>query len=187
MLRSPLSDHCAISTFSFGDLSSTEASVNAPYSILRPQVPPTSLNSSFSGRNKRPCKRTVDQRRFLQNAFGPRSIFPNEALARLLSLTSLSPFVLNHRLEPTVDSEEGQALIQNIRYLPDCPTTALQWSTLSIFTLFVNFQHRRCLLCGSKKTSLERAVGCVRSHLDHRPFICGIHSVRCASCNINAT
>jgi len=125
---------------------------------------------------------TPNRQELLARAFRPSSIFPSEACARLFGLITQSHFIKAHQLEPSIDSSEGQALLKNVWNLSDCPPMASQKSNLSIFALLVDLNARRCLICGSTKISLDRAIGCVRSHLDHRPFVCGGEPAGCARC-----
>lgn len=53
----------------------------------------------------------------------------------------------------------------------------------SIYHLFLDDQHRKCLLCGINKTSTSRALACIRSHLDHRPFSCLGSPSGCRKCS----
>ncbi|KIM22612.1 hypothetical protein M408DRAFT_282907 [Serendipita vermifera MAFF 305830] len=119
-------------------------------------------------------------------AFSSNSYFPNDALSQLYGLVKESPFILNNQPEPVLSSEEGQTLVRAVLHVPDCPEVAWQKSDRSIFTLFVDCKAYKCLICGHKKTSLERAVGCVRSHLRHRPFACPGEAFGCTSCKKRA-
>jgi hypothetical protein len=151
-------------------------------------VPPPVPEDSYPRNTQKTGKKPNKARECIQVAFGRYSPFPNEALAKLLPLIVGSSFISAHQLEPTIDSEEGQALLSEIVYFTDCPPRALQISNLSIFTLMVDFSSRKCLICGSSKTSIDRAVGCIRSHLDHRPFVCGGGgSICCVRCGKKAT
>jgi hypothetical protein len=38
--------------------------------------------------------------------------------------------------------------------------------------MFLEKGSNKCLFCGEYKSVLSRAVGCVRRHLEHRPFVC---------------
>ncbi|KIM30298.1 hypothetical protein M408DRAFT_296558 [Serendipita vermifera MAFF 305830] len=69
--------------------------------------------------------------------------------------------------------------LEQITHLPQCPPIDFSNSKRSLFTLFVDEKLRCCLFCGSSKTTISRALGCVRSHLGHKPFRC----TGCQSCN----
>ena len=125
---------------------------------------------------------TVVQSNPIEAVFGTDSPFRNDALAALCRLIKGSNFILNHQLEPTISSADGQALISMISHLPGCPPMARDRSDQSIFTLLVDCQARRCLICRSTKTSKERAVCCIRSHFRHRPFVCRGEVAGCLSC-----
>jgi hypothetical protein len=48
--------------------------------------------------------------------------------------------------------------------------------------IFVDSVEKKCLLCGAPKTSMPRALGCVRSHLGLRPFTCPGPQKGCRKC-----
>jgi hypothetical protein len=129
-----------------------------------------------------PSPKLPGRQELLSGAFRLPSNFPSEARARLLDLIIQASFIKAHQLEPSIDSSEGQVLLKNVWDLPDCPPMAFQKSNLSIFALLIDLNVRRCLICGSAKSSLDRAIGCVRSHLDHRPFVCGGEPAGCFRC-----
>ena len=146
----------------------------------------SSPNGESQPQDNRRRKSTNDHQDYVLVAFGPGSIFPNNALAKLLSLLAGSLFVSTHQPEPTIDSADGQALLSQIACIPDCPSTASQKTHISIYVLLLDIPKRKCLLCGSSKSSLDRAIGCVRSHLNHRPFVCGVQSACCTPCRERA-
>ncbi|PVF91016.1 hypothetical protein CPB86DRAFT_664742, partial [Serendipita vermifera] len=53
----------------------------------------------------------------------------------------------------------------------------------SIYRLFIKNKDIQCRLCGLTKFSAARALSCVRSHLNHRPFHCSGPSVGCKICS----
>jgi hypothetical protein len=144
---------------------------------------PTPLNSQPYPRLRNPSSKSVNtNRECIERAFQPGSKYSNEARAQLLGLIRGSGFLLMNNLEPSIDSDEGQELVRKVAYLSGYPSIPSQLSSSSIFTLLVEFRERRCLMCGYVRTTLERAIGCVRSHLDHRPFACGGLSSGCLTC-----
>jgi hypothetical protein len=52
----------------------------------------------------------------------------------------------------------------------------------SIYYVFIEEGTNRCRICEMKKTSLYRAIACVRTHLQHRPFKCLGASMACKTC-----
>jgi hypothetical protein len=152
---------------------SNTVSVSHPYCHC-----PTLIQSHYPSLHSSPFK-PPSRPKLLAGAFRPSSTFPNEACARLLDLIIEAHFIKTHQLEPSIDSREGQALLRNVWNLPGCPPMAFQKSNLSIFALSVDLYGCRCLICGSAKTSLDRAIACVHSHFDHRPFVCGGGPVGC--------
>ncbi|PVF92207.1 hypothetical protein CPB86DRAFT_226351 [Serendipita vermifera] len=53
----------------------------------------------------------------------------------------------------------------------------------SLYTLLTDPAQYKCLMCGSTKTSAQRAVDCVRAHIGHRPFRCGGWELGCGICH----
>jgi hypothetical protein len=151
--------------------------------LTRQYAPPsTSLNPPQTRSIDASSSKTPNHKQLLEASFRPHSSFPNTARRSLLDLITQASFLKTHQNEPSIDSADGQALLMNMWDLSDCPPMAFQKSSLSIFALLVDVDSRTCLICGSSKTSLDRAIGCVRSHLDHRPFVCGGASVGCSRC-----
>ena len=110
--------------------------------------------------------------------------FENKARAEFLKWIVGSLFLFTNELEPTLGSDEGQLLLGKVSWISDYPypCTHLTDASDSIYVFLADIPTRKCLMCGSSKTSLSRAVCCVRSHLDHRPFVCGSSSSGCLSC-----
>ena len=102
----------------------------------------------------------------------------NLALELLLTLVKGSSFVTTQQHEPSLESPEGQDLLRLVSHLPGFSTLAVQNPGRSIYTILVG-RGNKCLICDSFKTSLDRAVACVRLHLGHRPFVCSGESVGC--------
>jgi hypothetical protein len=111
-------------------------------------------------------------------------MFPNAALAKLCDVIIKSEFIRNHRLEPTIGSKEGRELLKQIEDMPGHPPMASQDPDDSIYVLFVSDPSNKCLICGKTKNS-PSMLGCVRRHLDHRPFRCAGKSGGCKSCPEN--
>jgi hypothetical protein len=119
------------------------------------------------------------QSKVLSESFTDGSCHPNVALRGLLDCILHSTFLANQEVEPTLTDEYGIYVLSQLVNLPQCPPIDFNVPKRSLFTLFVDRPHYRCLMCHTHKSSLSRALGCVRSHLEHRPFRC----MGCQSCN----
>lgn len=86
------------------------------------------------------------------------------------------------QLEPTVGSLEGGRLV-GVPPSDMRSTIATGRSIYAIFVKTVYSKARICLICGANKCSLERALGCIRSHLGLRPFTCGGVAEGCGLCD----
>lgn len=115
---------------------------------------------------------TSTAREHLERVLGWSSPLTNTALIKLFLLIMESPFIRAHEMEPTIDSQDGQALLKQVQCLPDCPRNLFDLSESSVLTLFAAHPIFRCLICGNPKQSMTRVTGCIRSHLDHRPYAC---------------
>lgn len=118
----------------------------------------------------------------LETAFKPGSTFENASRAKLLELITVSTFLVANQIEPTLDTNEGQSMINMISPLPGYEHISIRNASESIYTVLVDISTRRCLVCGNCKTTLGRAIACIRSHLGHKPFACGSSSSGCRSC-----
>jgi hypothetical protein len=114
----------------------------------------------------------------------PRSPFPNSALAHFLELIKASAFIEFNELEPSINSEAGQAqaLLRAVSNHDGCPPIPDRDSNHSVYLLMVDRLTKKCLMCGKPKSSLQRAITCIRVHLNHRPFFCGGDSSGCLTC-----
>jgi hypothetical protein len=139
---------------------------------------PTDFNPSAMLSKKKETKSVCGTK-----AFGPHSSCANEALAHYLDLINCSLFKWLDLPEPTLNHEEGRGLLEKISYLPGCPLVPERYRSRSIFILLVDCATKKCLICGVMKGTLERAIGCVRAHLNHRPFICGGNADGCLACD----
>lgn len=116
----------------------------------------------------------VDQA-LLQDAFTARSCHPDEHLRALLDRILESEFLQNHQQEPTSDSLEGYTFLSDIPMHAGVPDG-------SIYLAFIEQSANRCLMCGNVKDCISRALGCVRRHLDHRPYHCPGSLGDCRKC-----
>jgi hypothetical protein len=130
----------------------------------------------------KPSKKAAKKSVSATDAFRPHSSCPNEALAQYLDLINDSFFKWLDLPEPTLDQEEGRRLLEMVSCLPGCPLVPERYRRRSIFILLVDCAEKKCLVCGVKKGTLERAISCVRTHLNHRPFLCRGRSIGCRTC-----
>ncbi|PVG01060.1 hypothetical protein CPB86DRAFT_781964 [Serendipita vermifera] len=98
----------------------------------------------------------------------------------LYMLIIKSPFYIKNQLEPTLDSDEGKAMFREIDDWEILP--GQRGHGKSIYYVFIEEGTKRCRFCGAHKGSLYRALACVRSHLDHRPFQCSGSKMGCRIC-----
>lgn len=112
----------------------------------------------------------------LQIVFTQNSENPNSHLRDLLYLILRSSFYRQQKLEPTVDSPEGTTILGPLlSFIENCENR-------SIYVAFLDIKEKLCLICGNKKNELGRAIGCVRSHIEHQPFPCLGEAMRCHRC-----
>jgi hypothetical protein len=123
---------------------------------------------------KRYIHRAQPNRNFLDTLFTAQSDRPNEYLRQCLNRIRVASFYLQGEHEPTQNTPDGLAILQ---------TTPLSSSRSdpSIYRIFLD--GTLCLMCGEEKKSVPRAVGCVRKHLDHRPFRCRGQLDGCENCS----
>jgi len=115
----------------------------------------------------------------LANAFTDASSAPNPALRKLLEEVLQSAFLRKQKVEPLLSEAAGRSMVAKLVGLEGYDQIFLRGGARSIYSLFVKKGTNRCLFCYSEKKALARAVGCVRSHLGHRPFVCA----GCGPCN----
>ncbi|PVF92212.1 hypothetical protein CPB86DRAFT_791367 [Serendipita vermifera] len=120
--------------------------------------------------------------------FGNKRIRDHEKLQELINSPSsrldvrcrrLLEYVLNQDFykydveEPKLGTIEGTAILRHMDTVYGVSFSQGQIKTgRSLFTLLTGRSSYTCLICGTTKTAAQRAVDCVRAHLDHRPFQC---------------
>jgi hypothetical protein len=114
-------------------------------------------------------------------AFTESSNHPNVALRKLLDCILHSTFIHDQACEPRITDDYSKYVLRQISDLIGCPRIDFSMSKQSLFTLFVGKSGLRpcCLICDKSRESIPRTLGCVRSHLQHKPFRCE----GCQSCN----
>jgi hypothetical protein len=114
-------------------------------------------------------------------AFTESSGHPSVALRKLLDYILHSAFLHNQECEPLMADDYSKYVLRQIANLQGCPAIDLSSTKKSLLTLFVGKSGPRpcCLICGKSKGTIPRTLGCVRSHLQLKPFRCG----GCQLCN----
>ncbi|PVF93774.1 hypothetical protein CPB86DRAFT_835863 [Serendipita vermifera] len=129
-----------------------------------------------------PVQRKAKDGALLDAAFTTGSVYESDTLRGLLDLVLISEVLEQDEEEPCLGSREGNAILENMKVLgyelPSRETTSRQ----SMYTFFLGEDRNQCLICGKSKTCLQRGIECVRSHLNHRPFVCGGGTMGCKSC-----
>ena len=175
-------DASACHYFSIGTSITERPSFSIPSVHLQPfRVDERILNSGFDHSIRNSSNTLRSNGDLIQNVFasGP---FKNAARAEFLRAVTTSFFLLKNQLESIFESDEGQSLLGKVSWIPNCPSTHLMEGGDSIYMFLVDVLTRRGLICEFIKTTLGRAVACIRSHLDHRPFVCSGSSRGCLSC-----
>jgi hypothetical protein len=103
----------------------------------------------------------------------------------LVDRIKASVFHSEHQLEPTIGSKEGIALLDGITILDADMSRVCQHgktSGKSIYWLLVDHKTKVCRICGIRRGTEQRAIGCVRTDLGHRPFRCPGIDANCYRC-----
>jgi hypothetical protein len=117
-----------------------------------------------------------------QLVFSKDAIYPNRYLRSCLDRLLQSRFYRENDHEPTIGSLEGDLILGGIPTIL-ASSSHLMWRMgESVYIAFVDIAERRCLLCGTIKRSIPAALSCVRSHLNHKPFLCPGKSSGCNLC-----
>ncbi|PVF92218.1 hypothetical protein CPB86DRAFT_226964 [Serendipita vermifera] len=85
--------------------------------------------------------------------------------------------------EPRLGSPEANDILfcLDIFHSASFPSSCIKTGR-SLYALLTDPSLYKCLMCGSAKSSAQRAVECVRSHIRHKPFKCGGWSSGCGIC-----
>lgn len=136
-----------------------------------------------------PWQRTLPNETSLTKEFTSESTQDDSGLKALMDYLITSDFYDNHTLEPQLGSSESDVILEDVRKkTPNDPRFNLATSPdgldkgSSIYNLFANKQDG-CLFsvwnddasvskCPFKAKSHGRYTDHVRTHLDHRPFVC---------------
>jgi len=112
----------------------------------------------------------------VRTAFKNNSVYPDPFRRYCLDSIVESQLDIN-QLEPDQNSLEAIQILGPAAFC--LPSTTAPGSILNIF---VDSVEKKCLVCGAPKTSMPRALGCVRSHLGLRPFPCPGPQMGCRKC-----
>ncbi|KAG8834969.1 hypothetical protein FRC17_006065 [Serendipita sp. 399] len=122
---------------------------------------------------------TIDES-VLLHAFTDQSPHPDPRRRSLLDAVMHSPFYHEHQHEPRLDAIDAELFA----ILWDFPSFVVAPSkNQSIFSLFVDPGRRECMICAKTHRTSDRALGCIRKHLGHRPFWCGGEKAGCTRCS----
>ncbi|KAG8834976.1 hypothetical protein FRC17_006072 [Serendipita sp. 399] len=140
---------------------------------------PTNAPISQSVHSKKKGERSTIDISTLNTAFTSQSTHPDPQLRALLDIIPTTSFYLNQELEPRIDTPEA-ALILSKAGTPFLACNVRK--DRSLLSLFVDSDENQCLFCFKAYPCPDRALGCVRKHLGHRPFSCGGELVGCTKC-----
>lgn len=153
--------------------SHAESRSRSPITLSSPPPPSTLVHRT----PKRYIHRAQPKQNFLDALFTAESVRPNEYLRQCLNRIRVASFYLQGEHEPTQNTPDGLAILQTT---PPSSSRSAK-SDPSIYRIFLD--GTLCLMCGEEKKSVPRAAGCVRKHLDHRPFRCRGQLDGCANCS----
>ena len=169
-----------ISTFEVSQNVSLPSPLPSLYSASRQLPTSEAVSGHKSGTH---AQRSRIDYPLLQTAFTEQSNHPDNRLRSLLDRVIEAPFIRDHQLEPTQDSIEGWLIMDDDLIDHGSSSTHSPAPCGSIYRLFISGSEHMCLFCGSKRGGLSRALGCVRRHLDHRPFRCQGKLGGCNTCH----
>ncbi|PVF92213.1 hypothetical protein CPB86DRAFT_226465 [Serendipita vermifera] len=138
-----------------------------PYPLIRPK----------------PILRRQRARTDTYPALAPHERFPSldANCQKLLEHIYSSDWFENDDPEPILGTARAEhillcmRLLNNVTFSPDLIKTGR-----SLYTLFTDPSLFKCLMCDSTKTTAQRALDCVRAHIEHRPFHCS--GLKCGIC-----
>jgi hypothetical protein len=115
------------------------------------------------------------------DAFTPGSSNPNEFLRGLLECFLHSIWMHNQHYEPQMMDDYSKYVLNQAANLNGRLHIDFNNPKKSLLTVFVGRSGSRpsCLICGKSKDTIPRALGCIRAHLQLKPFRCE----GCQACN----
>lgn len=162
---------------SFNNTPSLSSSSTTPATACSPCTSPPLYKPVNSSNHF--VQHTVADHRSIQIAFTTHSNQPNNHRRYILDRVLQSEFYRNDTLEPMSCSPEGASILGLADSNNDLTTDI---SRGSIYLVFLDQTKKRCLFCNKKASSVNRALGCVRAHLNHRPFFCLGAAMGCQKC-----
>ncbi|KAG8854664.1 hypothetical protein FRB91_003213 [Serendipita sp. 411] len=141
---------------------------------------PLTSNSLAHVHSKRRGERTAVDISLLSRAFTEESPHPDAQKRALLVEFLRSGFYLNQEHEPRLGTFEAE-FVFNMAGVPSSLACNAPRNG-SVFSPFVDMDTMMCLFCDKPHKSVKRVIGCVRSHIGHRPFACGGDKDGCNSC-----
>ncbi|KAG8871716.1 hypothetical protein FRC20_010244 [Serendipita sp. 405] len=154
-------------------LSTGDPSAPITNSITTPDLRP------LVHRKKRLQRAGIDEKA-LAEAFYDGSVHPDPDRRNLFETILKSDFYKKQNPEPVLGTSNATAILSS------AGTSALgnhAPPNVSIFVLFVDREKNMCLICGKTCAAIERLVGCVRKHFNHRPFACRGQAAGCTKCS----
>ncbi|KAG8787001.1 hypothetical protein FRC15_010253 [Serendipita sp. 397] len=141
---------------------------------------PSTSNSLAHVHSKRRGERTAVDISLLSRAFTEESPHPDAQKRALLVEFLRSGFYLNQEHEPRLGTLEAEFVFSMAGVPSSLAYNAPRNG--SVFSPFVDMDTMTCLFCAKTHKSVKRVIGCVRSHIGHRPFVCGGDKDGCNSC-----
>jgi hypothetical protein len=85
--------------------------------------------------------------------------------------------------EPNLGTQEADNILfcMDVLHNVSFPSNHIK-AGRSIYSIFTDLSRYKCLMCDSTKKSAQRAVECVRAHINHRPFRCSGWKSGCSIC-----
>ncbi|KAG8835428.1 hypothetical protein FRC17_003327 [Serendipita sp. 399] len=146
---------------------------------VRNALPSTGSNPATKYHQKRQAGLSIVDIATLSRAFTDQSPHPDTTRRTLLDEILRSSFYLENEHEPQLSTLEADIILvmAGLDPLADCVTRKG-----SIYSLLINAVTMACLICDKTHGTTNRALGCVRKHLGHRPFVCKGMRDRCRNC-----
>ncbi|KAG8830632.1 hypothetical protein FRC17_004583 [Serendipita sp. 399] len=150
------------------------------YSMLdsSPRIPATSPPVVRAFQRKKGERSTVDMPA-LSHAFTVESPYPDTQRRAMLEEILASPFYLNNEHEPQLGTPEADFVLI---MAGACSLANEVPRKGSLYSLLVKSDTKTCLICNKPCGVMARALGCVRKHLGHRPFVCRGEIDLCKQC-----
>ncbi|PVF93775.1 hypothetical protein CPB86DRAFT_88365 [Serendipita vermifera] len=102
---------------------------------------------------------------------------------KLLSYILNSEYYLSDGPEPEIGSDKASTILSRLEETEGV-TFPQHWIKRGapLSALLTDPKQRKCLICEGKKSTAQRAIECVRSHIGYRPYHCGGTNRNCPRC-----